>query len=95
MNTVFITHGHPDHIQGLTDGALENFPNAELLMGETEFNFWASQAEPSAAVQNNLIALKDRFKLISAGDEIISVCECGCNSWSHGGAYVGLSEFGG
>lgn len=72
IDTVFITHGHPDHIQGLLDGGEEVFPNAELKMGETDFNFWTSMSEPPAFIQNVLIPLQDRFSLINDGDEIAS-----------------------
>lgn len=70
IDTVFITHGHGDHIGGLTLNAQPRFPKARLVMGESEFNFWTTQANPNDAVKNNLIALKDRFTLIKAGAEI-------------------------
>ncbi|GGR51951.1 Zn-dependent hydrolase [Deinococcus seoulensis] len=71
VSVVFITHGHGDHIGGLTTAGKPTFANAQHVMGEAEFNFWATQANPNDAVKNNLIALKDQFKLIQPGQEIV------------------------
>ncbi|MFT2719151.1 MBL fold metallo-hydrolase [Deinococcus sp. A31D244] len=71
VNVVFITHGHGDHIGGLTTAGKPTFANAQHIMGEAEFNFWATQATPNDAVKNNLIGLKDQFKLIQPGQEIV------------------------
>src|SRR5690606_8232071 len=36
-----ITHGHPDHIWGLLDDFDEAYlPNAQILMGRAEFDYW-------------------------------------------------------
>jgi glyoxylase-like metal-dependent hydrolase (beta-lactamase superfamily II) len=74
IDTVFITHGHPDHIQGLTtaDGK-PIFAKARLVMGEADYNVWTkpAQGEVSAPVVKNIVALKDRFTLIKPGAEIV------------------------
>jgi glyoxylase-like metal-dependent hydrolase (beta-lactamase superfamily II) len=71
IDTVFLTHGHPDHISGLVgDGGLA-FPNAQLMMGETEFNFWTSQSEPPPFIQNVLIPNQDNFTLLGENAEIV------------------------
>lgn len=71
IDTVFITHGHGDHIGGLTRAGSPVFPRARHVMGSAEFQFWTTQANPSASVQANLIALKDRFTLIAPDAEIV------------------------
>lgn len=71
VDTVFITHGHGDHIGGLTTNGQPTFSKAKHVMGRAEFMFWTTQPEPNAAVKTNLIALKDQFTLIDDGAEIV------------------------
>ena len=41
ISTVVVTHFHPDHIFGLMTKENEQvYPNAEILIGETEYKFW-------------------------------------------------------
>jgi glyoxylase-like metal-dependent hydrolase (beta-lactamase superfamily II) len=50
VDTVFITHLHPDHANGLiaADGSAV-FPNAELVLTEKEFAFWHDDGAMSRA----------------------------------------------
>lgn len=44
IDTVILTHGHPDHIGGNTDSAGKpSFPNARYIMWRREWDFWNSQ----------------------------------------------------
>jgi glyoxylase-like metal-dependent hydrolase (beta-lactamase superfamily II) len=44
IDTVIITHGHPDHIGGNTDTAGKLvFPNARYVMWRDEWDFWNSE----------------------------------------------------
>jgi glyoxylase-like metal-dependent hydrolase (beta-lactamase superfamily II) len=42
VDVVVISHGHIDHIGGLTEGAgsKPTYPNARYVFGEVEFDFW-------------------------------------------------------
>lgn len=73
IDTVFITHGHGDHIGGLTTNGRPTFPRARHVMGRAEFEYWAQgqNGQPIGdPVKNNLIALRERFTLIEPGGEI-------------------------
>lgn len=52
IDTVLLTHLHPDHIGGLMDGETQLFPNAEIVVNATEWDFWhgpAADALPDQA----------------------------------------------
>jgi len=42
IDTILISHLHPDHIFGLMERETnaQVYPDAEILVGETEYNFW-------------------------------------------------------
>jgi len=47
VNIILISHFHPDHIFGLMSKAPENmpiFPNAEIYVPATEYNYWMDPA---------------------------------------------------
>ena len=50
INTILISHFHPDHIDGIKtlDGA-KVFPNAEILVPEPEWAFWMNDANMGPA----------------------------------------------
>ncbi len=55
IDTVVITHGHPDHFAGLLDaaGALR-FPNARIVWDAREHAFWTSE-EAATALRNSAL----------------------------------------
>jgi glyoxylase-like metal-dependent hydrolase (beta-lactamase superfamily II) len=49
IETIFLTHLHPDHSNGLVDDAgAAVYPNAEIILHETEAAFWLDR-DPSAS----------------------------------------------
>ena len=50
IDTVLITHAHPDHLWGVLDQADAEltFPNADYAIGETELNYWMQPQHPLA-----------------------------------------------
>jgi glyoxylase-like metal-dependent hydrolase (beta-lactamase superfamily II) len=81
VDMVLITHGHSDHLWGISD--LQNeillFPNAEFVAEETEVKFWnspeltvnVSPALKPDVTRANLKLAAPRLRLIKAGAEVI------------------------
>jgi glyoxylase-like metal-dependent hydrolase (beta-lactamase superfamily II) len=79
IDTVIITHAHPDHIGGTLDetGGLV-FPNAHYFISEEEWDFWTSDAATTKApavmvntARQNLEPLKERLTFIEDSSEIV------------------------
>ena len=83
IDTIIITHGHPDHIGGNTDDKGELlFPKAHFIMFKKEWDFWTSipdlrqiekrvQQEIHAYVRKNLIPFRERFTLVDEKVEFL------------------------
>lgn len=77
-----ITHGHPDHIWGLLDDFDEPLlPNARILMGRAEFDYWMDPATVDSigaarqafaiGAARRLEVVADRIDFFEDGQEIL------------------------
>ncbi|WP_127108604.1 MBL fold metallo-hydrolase [Pararhodobacter zhoushanensis] len=77
-----ITHGHPDHIWGLLDDFDEPYlPNAQILMGRAEFDYWMDDNTVSTidsgrqtfavGAQRRLATVADLVTFFEDGQEIL------------------------
>ena len=77
VDTVVVTHGHPDHIGGLMEGGKPVFPNARYVFGAAEFDFWKRGENVREARKFNLqlfqklaLPLADRSRFVKPGDDV-------------------------
>jgi glyoxylase-like metal-dependent hydrolase (beta-lactamase superfamily II) len=77
IDVVVITHGHPDHIGGLTRGGEAVFPNARYVFGAAEFDFWQRGDVREARKFNRELFMKiavplaERASFVRPGDEVV------------------------
>jgi glyoxylase-like metal-dependent hydrolase (beta-lactamase superfamily II) len=78
IDVVVITHGHPDHIGGLTAGGKPIFANARYVFGAAEFDFWKRGENVREARKFNrelfvqiALPLAGRASFIKPGDEVV------------------------
>jgi glyoxylase-like metal-dependent hydrolase (beta-lactamase superfamily II) len=79
IDTVIITHAHPDHVGGTLNEAGELvFSNAHYFISQDEWNFWNSDTATTKApammvdtAHRNLEPLKDRLTLVEDATETV------------------------
>lgn len=79
IDTVIITHAHPDHVGGtLDDEGKLNYPNAHYYVWKGEWDFWTSETAASKAPERHVALarrtfrpLRERVELLDHEDEIV------------------------
>ncbi len=79
VNVVLISHCHPDHIGNISKDGVPTFPNAEIVIGQKEFEFWkqgkgiSEMRQPTLALfQKVVLPLEEHLTMIQPGDEVVS-----------------------
>jgi glyoxylase-like metal-dependent hydrolase (beta-lactamase superfamily II) len=85
IDTVILTHGHPDHIGGNIDSeGRPSFPNARYIIWKDEWDFWTSNPDLAEMdvdehikglllefARKNLPSIKDQLDLVNQEREIV------------------------
>jgi glyoxylase-like metal-dependent hydrolase (beta-lactamase superfamily II) len=81
IDVVILSHAHLDHVSGIIgEGSKRFFPNAQIAVSKTEFDFWTDEGKVSAtgimklfvdSARANLLPNKDRLVLVEDGKEVI------------------------
>lgn len=53
VNGIFLTHLHPDHVCGISNNSIANYPNATLHISKTEYDYWLSPNTVKTLPQEN------------------------------------------
>ena len=68
IDTVIITHAHPDHIGGITKAEKLNFPNAQYYLSENEWNFWTAD---SVKMPDSLLDEQTKQQMVATAKPIL------------------------
>ncbi|WP_045387485.1 MBL fold metallo-hydrolase [Falsirhodobacter sp. alg1] len=69
ITTLVITHMHGDHIGGMSADGTLTFPNAKLVTGQVEMDYWAQSGNET--FESKVRPFMDDFRLISGDDEVV------------------------
>lgn len=78
VTIVVLTHMHPDHINGLTEGDAPAYPNARYVTGQVEYDFFSSADRVGTpaegvynAVQSKVAPLADKMTFVAVGEAVV------------------------
>ncbi|WP_423853019.1 MBL fold metallo-hydrolase [Acinetobacter guillouiae] len=65
INTILLTHLHPDHSCGVSKNGIANYPNATIYVSEDEENYWLNPKQAEKIAQDkraNYLATVEKIK---------------------------------
>ena len=79
VDFVVVTHCHPDHIGNLIASGQPTFPNAEIVFGRVEFDYWRKgenipdfRAPTLSMFQEICQPLEDRARYVEVGEDKVT-----------------------
>lgn len=79
IDTIAITHAHPDHCFGLMQKNVRVFPKAQICLNKLDFDFFTDETKATddlmkmliGGARQNLLPNVDRMRFINDGQEIV------------------------
>jgi len=79
VDMVVISHSHPDHIGNLMTNNEPTFKNAQIVYGQTEFDFWergeniSDMRKPTQALFEKVaLPLKERMRFVTPDESVVA-----------------------
>ena len=64
VDSILLTHLHPDHVCGISDKGKANFPNATVYVADPEANFWLNPQQAAKLPQDKQARFKQTVEKI-------------------------------
>ncbi|WP_425917226.1 MBL fold metallo-hydrolase [Acinetobacter sp. TSRC1-2] len=64
VDTILLTHLHPDHVCGISNQGIASFPNATVYVADTEANYWLNPKQVSKLPQDKQARFKQTVEKI-------------------------------
>ena len=76
VDTILLTHLHPDHVCGISDKGVANFPNATVYVADAEANYWLNSKQASKLPQDKQARFKQTVEKIQQAVQPYQATKC-------------------
>jgi glyoxylase-like metal-dependent hydrolase (beta-lactamase superfamily II) len=78
IDIVVLSHGHPDHVGGVMENGSPLFPNAQYVIGGSEYDFWSPVGKHSGELEklaslfrSHVVPVAGKTRFLKAGDDVV------------------------